>query len=69
MPIHVQSHDTGNQPEEGKGVWNTDEFLRDFEAIGFAAPYVIVKRRADGQPGMMEFTHRPRRYFNFEATS
>jgi hypothetical protein len=32
---------------------------------GFAAPYVVVTRRADGQGGSLEFQHRPRFYFNF----
>lgn len=47
--------------------WNTDELQRDFEVIGFAAPFVVVKRKSDGQKGSLEFVHHPRVYFNFVA--
>ncbi len=47
-------------------VWNPDELARDFEVIGFAAPYVVVRRRSDGALGSLEFQHHPRFYFNFE---
>ena len=48
-------------------VWNTAEMGRDFEALGFAAPFVIVKRKADHQLGSLLFQHRPRYYFSFQA--
>jgi hypothetical protein len=67
--IHVHGYDTGNRPEEGKGVWTKDELLAEFEVVAFMAPYVEVRRKSDGQKGLMEFTHQPRRYFNFEPTS
>jgi hypothetical protein len=44
--------------------WTTDELPRDFEVIGFAAPFV-VRRRSDGQVGTLEFTHSPRVYFGW----
>mgnify|MGYP005821883679 CR=1 FL=1 len=47
-------------------VWSLDELARDFEVIGFAAPYVVVRRRSDGAMGSLEFQHQPRFYFNFE---
>ena len=47
--------------------WNTDGLQRDFEVIGFAAPFVVVVRKADGVKGSLEFTHSPRVYFNFVA--
>jgi hypothetical protein len=47
-------------------VWNTDELGRDFEVLGFAAPYVVVRRRVDGVIGSMEFQHWPRYYFGWE---
>lgn len=57
------------QPErdlqEAKETWNTQELQRDFEVIGFAAPFVAVKRKSDGIKGSLEFTHSPRVYFNF----
>jgi hypothetical protein len=46
-------------------VWNTEEMSRDFEAIGFSAPFVVVRRRSDGKKGSLEFQHNPRFYFNF----
>lgn len=47
-------------------VWSHDELARDFEVIGFAAPYVVVRRRSDSALGSLEFRHHPRFYFNFE---
>jgi hypothetical protein len=47
--------------------WNTQELQRDFEVLGFQAPYVVVRRKADGQKGSLEFANRPREYFNFVA--
>ena len=47
--------------------WTTDDLRRDFEVVGFAAPFVVVVRKADGVKGSMEFTHSPRVYFNFVA--
>jgi hypothetical protein len=48
-------------------VWSTDELGADFEALGFMAPFVIVRERATGRKGTLEFTHSPRFYFSFEA--
>ena len=48
-------------------VWNTEELSRDFEVIGFMAPFVVVRRKSDGQKGSLEFRHSPRFYFNFQA--
>jgi hypothetical protein len=58
---------SGPQLEARYGrVWSPDELARDFEVIGFAAPYVVVRRRSDGALGSLEFQHHPRFYFNFE---
>lgn len=46
-------------------VWNTPELAEEFIVEGFLAPYVLVRRRSDGQRGSMEFRHSPRFYFNF----
>lgn len=46
-------------------VWSTDELREEFEVIGFGAPLVVVRRRADGQKGSLEFQHDPRFYFNW----
>lgn len=48
-------------------VWTTKEMAEEFEGIGFAAPFIVVKRKSDGQKGSLEFTHMPRFYFNWIA--
>jgi hypothetical protein len=47
-------------------VWTTDELAAEFEVIGFMAPLVVVRRKADGVKGSLEFQHHPRLYFNFQ---
>lgn len=47
--------------------WTTDELTRDFEVLGFMAPFVMVRRKADGVRGTLAFTHSPRVYFDFLA--
>jgi hypothetical protein len=47
-------------------VWDTQQLARDFEVTGFLAPLVVVRRKADGVKGSLEFQHTPRFYFNFE---
>jgi hypothetical protein len=47
--------------------WDTQAMQQEFEAIGFVAPFVVVRRRSDGVKGSLEFTHNPRVYFNFVA--
>ena len=45
-------------------VWDTAELRAHFEVLGFAAPYVVVRRKGDGCEGSLEFQHHPRFYFN-----
>lgn len=47
-------------------VWDTSELQKDFEVTGFAAPYVVVTRKADRAVGSLEFQHNPRLYYNFQ---
>ena len=47
-------------------VWDTDQLRDEFEAIGFMAPFVVVRRLSDGQKGSLEFQHSPRFYFNYQ---
>jgi len=54
------------EAEHGK-VWNTDEMCNDFEAIGFMAPLVVVRRRSDGVKGSLFFQNSPRYYYGFSA--
>jgi hypothetical protein len=46
-------------------VWDTQQLAAEFEIIGFLAPLVVVRRRADGLKGSLEFQHAPRLFFNF----
>ena len=46
-------------------VWDTAELQNDFEALGFAAPFIIVKRKSDNAKGSLTFQHMPRFYFDF----
>jgi len=46
-------------------IWDAAQFAKDFDVLGFLAPYVVVGRRFDGRKGSLEFQHRPRFYFNF----
>lgn len=46
-------------------VWDTTQLQDEFEVLGFCAPYIVVKRKADGQRGTLTFQHRPRFYFSF----
>ena len=48
-------------------VWNTDEMSEDFEALGFMAPFIIVRQKSDGAKGSLEFQHSPRFYYKFKA--
>lgn len=49
-------------------VWSTDEMQRDFEVLGFMAPMIGVRRKADGVKGSLMFQHNPRFYFSFKAS-
>jgi hypothetical protein len=48
-------------------VWDTKQLADEFEVVGFLAPFVVVRRKADGVKGSLEFQHNPRHYFNFIA--
>ena len=48
-------------------VWTTNELTSEFDALGFMAPFVAVKRKKDGTKGSLEFQHMPRFYFNFKS--
>ena len=47
-------------------VWDTDQMCEEFQAIGFMAPFVIVRRKSDGKKGSLMFQHCPRYYFAFK---
>jgi len=47
-------------------VWDTSELQNDFQVLGFAAPFVIARRRSDGVRGSLMFQHSPRFYHSFQ---
>ncbi len=47
-------------------VWDTAELSREFEVLGFAAPFVEVIRKNDQRRGLLEFQHHPRFYYDFK---
>lgn len=51
------------------GAMTKDEATALYDFVGFAAPYVVVRRKSDGQRGTLTFTHSPRLYFDFTPTS
>jgi hypothetical protein len=53
------------EAEHGQ-VWDTQQLGQDFDVQGFMAPYVVVRRRSDGQRGSLMFQHNPKYYFGFE---
>jgi hypothetical protein len=71
---HLQQEVNSNAQErealeaEHGQCWDTDELQRDFEVVGFCAPFVVVKRKSDGAKGSLMFQHYPRLYFRFEPT-
>jgi hypothetical protein len=46
-------------------VWDTQEMQKEFTALGFMAPYIVVERIADGVKGSLKFQHSPRFYFEW----
>ena len=47
-------------------VWNTEEMMDEFHAVGFMAPLIVVHRKSDSAKGSLEFQHSPRFYFNWQ---
>ncbi len=47
--------------------WTTAQLQEEFDVLGFAAPFVTVRRKSDGALGSLEFIHHPRSYFNWQA--
>lgn len=58
---------SGAVQPEGQ-TWTTDQLTADFDVIGYAAPYVIVRRKADGKQGSLKFRHSPRIYFDWSES-
>lgn len=57
---------TREQLEKHHGqVWDTNEMCRDFEVLGFNAPFVVVKRKSIGKIGSLMFQHHERFYWGW----
>lgn len=67
MAAEINAEQAGRRALESQygQVWNTNELGSDFEVLGFMAPFVVVKRKADGKKGSLTFQHNPRFYFNW----
>jgi hypothetical protein len=50
-------------------VWTSSELANDFEIQGFAAPFIVVKRKSDGKVGSLMFRHHPRHFFDWTPDS
>jgi hypothetical protein len=57
--INVEPGDRATLQARYGPVWDTEDLGRDFEVVGFLAPYVVVRRRADNRLGSLEFQHCP----------
>ena len=54
--------------EERHGeVFDSDEVREQFTVTGFAAPFMVVVRKADNLKGSLMFQHSPRFYWGFSA--
>jgi len=61
---HVASEREALEALHGQ-VWDTEQLEEAFEVLGFMAPFVSVRRKADGVKGTLLFQHYPRFYFEF----
>jgi hypothetical protein len=66
--ITIRDHGTGERPAEDEPTWDTETLQRDFEVLGFMAPYVLVRRKSDRVKGLLQFAHSPRVYWDFSAS-
>ena len=64
--INCQSAERSALEERYGQVWDTSQLANDFEVLGFAAPLVVVRRKADDKLGSLMFQHHPRYYFSFQ---
>lgn len=62
----IESGQPERDLEAAKDRWNTDELIRDFDVISFAAPFVVARHRDTRVKGTLEFTHSPRVYFDWK---
>ncbi len=44
----------------------TEQMREQYEVLGFAFGFVIVRRKSDNVQGTLDFDHAPRFYYNFQ---
>ncbi len=64
--INGQAAERAALEERYGQVWDTSELANDFEVLDFAAPFVVVRRKADGKLGSLIFQHHHRYYFSLQ---
>ena len=47
-------------------VWSAEELEQEFVVTAFIGSTVVVRRKADGVVGILEFTNRPHLFFNWQ---
>jgi hypothetical protein len=66
MSMIANGEPAADLAENQEQTWDTQAMQRDFEPLGFASPFIVVRRRSDGKKGSLEFTHSPRVYFGWK---
>ena len=66
VELNGQTVDRATLAQRHGQVWDPQELGRDFVAIGYLAPYVVVRRKTDGLRGSLEFQPDPRFYSNWK---
>jgi hypothetical protein len=51
--------------EEGGECWTTEEVTKEFDILGFMAPFCTAVRMETGKKGVLAFVHRPRIYYGW----
>lgn len=65
VELNEQAADRQVLEERHGQVWDARDVRRDFVVVGYMAPLVVVRRKADNVVGTLEFQHDPRFYFNW----
>ena len=63
--INSRAADRASLEERYGQVCDTSELANDFALLDFAAPLVVVRRKADDKLGSLMFQAHPRYYFAF----
>jgi hypothetical protein len=68
MVAELNSEDNAKAELEAKHgkIWTTSEMQEEFDALGFMAPFIIVRKLDTGERGSLMFTHSPRYYFSWK---